>query len=813
MPAHQVGSLDSWLESPSSPCGLGRPLFQVCQTRPRSFIGGSSKSVSVEDCAISLGTVNKGNNGPRDVGRSASTSAVVDVADSPLIASNDKHLDGPGTYIVVSRGALSFKRKSLLSEQLRSATSLPLPISMSSTIDAEDVALETNNPATSRTACTRQRNTAEAPEAAICVTQRAPLNSCIATTYAKRQASILPVYHISSAGYDEINMLKSSEVGADAPPPCASAASPNSDMYGNTCGSVNTVPYFGEDGIRVSSRGKSLLVLMSAGSMDADASSACGGVGSLACSSSTGYFSSSSNVLQYYRGDRDDNSNEPLYMQFSSNALMAAAAACTGVGAATCMASLGSTEGHTTATLRALSAEQHKCFDNNLPERAVLAAAPSPLSLPLEGTPAIGPPLITALSSTPRETLVPSVVGAQENPSATSITTDTIGNTESDVSEGCADFCSSSSLAVCSATDLISGSPSCSDRKRHPSTVVQLAVAAHIAASCSTAQDTDISKAAIVAGQCDIVTPCMASAAEAASSGVEAAGDSSFLLQGPGAACAAADSQAPPEQSADSQGLMGHRVIMAAPAGAGHGVAVTAIPAVSAVAAHLLGGIEGRVATAAAVAPEPACFEAESRTPIPSVDPAAEGMKDSAPQAKVQLKLTGEERPKLSMEQPAGQPGAGVPAEPEASRRSPKGISLSNLFPTVFLVPVTHSIGHATHPCGATGRTIQHSVSLNCRTSGAGIWGVEDAGEPTAAMDVCLGDAVNARRSFDASKALSRAKSSGVSGSRDSINGLLEADVNPAMYEGTVRRGLPRKAAALALARTKSQPVPEEVDE
>ncbi|GIL50556.1 hypothetical protein Vafri_6720 [Volvox africanus] len=816
MPAHQVGSLDSWLESPSNSCGLGRPLFQVCQTRPRTFLGGSSKSVPVEDCAISLGTNNKGNNGPRDVGKPASAYSAVDVANSPRIASvgNDEHLDGPGTYIVVSRGASSFKRKSLLSEQLRSAASLPLPI-LPSNIDAEDVALETNNPTTSRTVCTRQRSTAEAPEVTVCGTQLAPLNSSISTTYAKRQASILSVYPRASQGYDETNMLKSSKGGADASPPSTSGASPSSDMYGNGCGSGDTVSYCGEGGIRVSSRSKSLLVLMSAGSMDADASSACGGAGSLACSSSTGYFSSSSNVLQY-RGDRDDNSNELLYVQFSSNALMAAAAACTGAGAATCMASLATTEGHTTATLRALSAEHHKCFGDNLPEPAVLAAAPAPVSLSVQGTPVIASPRTTALSSAPRETPGPTVVCAQGNPNASLLTADTIGNTEGDVREGCEDYCSSS-LAVCSATDLISGSPSGSGKEKRPSTVVQLAVAAHIAAVCSTAKDTDIGNAAIVAGQCDILSPCMATAAEAAFSGVEAGVDSSFMLLGPGAACAAADPQAPPEQAADLQGLMRHRVTLATPAGAGYGgVAVTAVPAVSAVAAHLLmGGVEGRGASAAGAAPEPTCFEAESRTLNPSMDdPAAEGMKDrSAPQAKMHLKFPGEERPKLSMEQLAGQPGAGSPAEPEASPRSPRGIPLSNLFPTVMLVPVTHSFSHAAHPYGATGRTIQHSMSLDCRTSGASLWGVEDAGEPTTAVAVCLGDAVNARRSFDISTALSRTKSSGVSGSRKSINGLLEADIDPAMYEGTVRHGLPRKAAALALARTKSQPVPEEVDE
>ncbi|GIL81137.1 hypothetical protein Vretifemale_10051 [Volvox reticuliferus] len=102
-------------------------------------------------------------------------------------------------------------------------------------------------------------------------------------------------------------------------------------------------------------------------------------------------------------------------------------------------------------------------------------------------------------------------------------------------------------------------------------------------------------------------------------------------------------------------------------------------------------------------------------------------------------------------------------------------------------------------------------MSLDCRTIGAGTWGVEDAVEPTAGIDVCLGDVVNARRSFDVSKALSRTRSSGASGSRGSINGLLEADVDPAMYEGTVRRGLPRKAAAAA--RTMSQPIPESVNE
>ncbi|EFJ45097.1 hypothetical protein VOLCADRAFT_94589 [Volvox carteri f. nagariensis] len=696
MLAHQVGSLDAWLESPYPGCGIGIPALQVCQgqTRSRSMLGGPSRSLPTPDCATAsmnaVRTITCKSTSQDAAGQTASTTPAPDSLQLPLMLSSQTD-----TYFVVSRGTCSFKRKSLLSEQLRKATSLPQTNIISSDQSPKASAGLGKDP----DVLTDKGNAPERLVAGACVLSHKD------PTAHSPDGPAAPVCSSSISSGSRVAAAKlQPEKPAGLHSRCSNISTSRASPFSNK---------------------QPLLMVLGSCSEDIDAgSSACGGGGSLCCSSSAGCYSSSSNILHYSRGDRDDGSNEPLYLQPQPQRLLPLlqqdqypgsggtlrAAACTATAAAAGPPGEPSPPPHVEATQRAVSTGQ--CQEPQGFGGLLERGPSSDLWSPQLGQTV--PPCHTA-PDTPPAPLAPALISAMSSPATAT-----------------ASFSPAHVARASAATTTTSSTPE--DKSRNG------------LESCRGVKD-------------DV--PGGGGGGNGGADSEAAAGSATDLTSGGDESCPGSKSQSNAVQLA--------------------------------VAAHL--------ATA--------CVDVASNTV------AAEAERPSE---------EGEHQP------------AGVE---EGSRRGPRGVCFASLFETVLVLPATTDSGggggahRVVRPFGVMdeqtllrhSRSMGHGVvGLDRSRSLGGLGGSLDAmaavganaGWPETSIDARLRDVVNARRSFDVSKAMSMSRASGGGSSRRGggffgATAALEAEVPPVMYEGTVRHGLPRKAAAAALARTTSQPISDAV--
>ncbi|GLC42412.1 hypothetical protein PLESTB_001095800 [Pleodorina starrii] len=827
MPAHQVGSLDAWLGSPFANGGIGVPAIQFFQgqsTRSRSFRSGPSRPVPMAErkpanklsCAVDA---HAGSDGEGEAVQLASTSAAMEIADASLSPATtiDNLLDRSYGFCVSPRMATSPKRKSLLSEQLRTASSLPLAAWHQPHPKEADGENDGN---VIMYAC-RSLGSAQAGNRDYGKRLGANLQSTSASLDAPSTARWLldkTIPAINNHSPEAQGASPSAEAGSldlQVFPVGGGLSGLSDGSRGSGSGGGGGGSAGAESRFRNASYGSKLLVL---GSMDADASSACGGGGgscSLACSSSAGCYSSGSNVLQYYScRDRDDccasggccASGEQLEcarsLLLSHPAVSAAAVSVAATGA-------GAADGAVRMARRARSPhpkEQQQCPDGLL-ERP---AARKPSSLPQPGTATDALSLSTALSS-------PSPCGAGAFPASSTATTTTsiafATGGASEVSGGCLaadddeddddeddtaadDDDPVDARTVCSATDLVSSTLGTTDSGMG-CTAVRMAVATHLASA-----PLDVAA----------VTEPGADSAAAATPPAPPFGPLSPL----------------PLSLPDLEGA-------GSPAGG------SATAAVAAVAAKLLGTGDGSSGDGALAGCEEK--QQQQQQPVPAAEQASH-MSVLSLRPPSQLEPADVPQPPHPGGEAPGKVGGrpplerhwseALPAGLEGSRRGGRGVSYASLFSTVIVLPAGGGSGGGGGGGGATahlgsdaaadpynaGVCLQHSLSMGSVAGRRGdVWSGHgaDGADGAAASDAWLRDLVNARRSFDVSKTLSRGRAASgaeAGGSRGgsrggSIHELLEADVAPAMYEGTVRRGLPRRAAPLS--RTMSQPVTEEM--